>query len=97
MRHEKVEYLYDRSGGRGLDSFAQWPKPSPCLPRMGYAGGLGPDNIARAVAFADAFPEASLWFDMESRIRKGGLVDLAAVESVCSQAFDQSGAAPTEG
>ena len=97
VRHEKVEYLHDRSGGRGRDSFAQWPKPSPCLPRMGYAGGLGPDNIARAVAFADAFPEASLWFDMESRIRKGGLLDLAAVESVCSQVFDQSGAAPTEG
>ena len=89
VRHEKVEYLHDRSGGRGIDSFAHWPKPSPRLSRMGYAGGLGPDNIARAVTFASAHPDAALWFDMERRVRRDGLLDLATVERVCSQVFDQ--------
>ena len=86
--HEKVEYLFDRSEGGGVVSFADWPEPSLQLPRMGYSGGLGPDNINRAVDFAAAHPEATMWFDMESRIRSAGLLDLGAVESVCRQVFE---------
>ena len=88
-RHEKIEYLFDVSEGGGVESFANWPAPSPRLSRVGYAGGLGPDNIGRAVDFAAAYPEASLWFDMESRIRTNGVLDLDAVESVCRKVFGQ--------
>ena len=91
VRHRKVEYLFDVSGGRGIDSFARWPEPSGDLRRTGYAGGMGPHNIGRAVAFASAHMDTALWFDMEGRIRKNGLLDLAAVESVCSQVFDRQG------
>ena len=87
-RHQKVEYLFDLSEGGGVVSFADWPPPSPILSRVGYSGGLGPDNINRAVDFAAAHPKATMWFDMESRIRTNGLLDLSAVESVCKQVFD---------
>ena len=87
-RHEKIEYLFDVSEGGGVVSFAEWPEPDPNFSRMGYSGGLGPDNISRAIAFAEAYPEAAMWFDMESRIRANGLLDLGTVESVCRQVFD---------
>ena len=90
VEHDKIEYLYDVSEGGGVESFADWPEPSPRLHRMGYAGGLGPHNIGRAAAFASAHPKAALWFDMESRIRTGGLLDLVSVESVCEQVFEKS-------
>ena len=90
VEHEKVEYLYDVSEGGGVESFADWPEPSPHLRRMGYAGGLGPHNISRAVAFASVHPAAALWFDMESRIRTAGLLDLTSVERVCEQVFGKS-------
>ena len=81
--HEKVEYLFDRSGGGGRAAFEEWPTPSPHLPRMGYAGGIGPETIEKAIDFALAYPDSNLWFDMEGRIRFAGWFDLGAVETVC--------------
>lgn len=85
--HEKIEYLYDRSEGRGLEGFDHWPEPSPHLPRMGYAGGIGPHNIRQALAFAERHPGARLWFDMEHHVRNDRGFDLAAVQAVLEEAF----------
>ena len=81
--HEKVEYLFDKSEGGGRAAFEEWPAPSPHLQRMGYAGGIGPETIEKAIGFARAFPEANLWFDMKGRIRFSGWLDLDAVDMVC--------------
>ena len=81
--HEKVEYLFDLSEGGGRAAFEEWPAPSPHLPRMGYAGGIGPETIDRAIDFALAYPDSNLWFDMEGRVRYAGWLDLDAVETVC--------------
>ena len=81
--HEKVEYLFDKSEGGGRAAFEEWPAPTPHLPRMGYAGGIGPETIDRAIDFALAYPDSNLWFDMEGRIRFAGWLDLDAVETVC--------------
>ena len=81
--HEKVEYLFDRSEGGGRASFEEWPAPSPYLPRMGYAGGIGPETIETAIDFALTYPDSNLWFDMEGQIRYAGWLDLGAVEAVC--------------
>ena len=89
VEHEKVEYLFDVSEGGGIESFADWPEPNSRLRRMGYAGGLGPANITQAIAFASEYPEAALWLDMESRVRSAGLFDLAAIEMVCEQVFQE--------
>ena len=81
-----IEYLFDQSGGTGQESFDHWPAPpADQSVRVGYAGGLSPANIGRALHFAQRYlPEARLWFDMESRIRRYDHFDLEAVQRVCS-------------
>ena len=88
--HDRVEYLFDRSGGKGREAFDAWPDPPEHGVRVGYAGGIGPHNIAGALAFAQQHAKAPLWFDMEGRIRTpDGDFDLDAVASVLSSAaFD---------
>ena len=81
--HEKVEYLFDKSEGGGRVAFEEWPAPSPYLRRMGYARGIGPETIDKAIDFALAHPDSNLWFDMEGRIRYAGWLDLGAVDAVC--------------
>ena len=81
--HERIEYLFDRSAGAGQVAFNEWPAPHIGLHRMGYAGGLGPHNMHRAVEFAARYPGFRLWFDMESNVRTNGLFDLDKVEQVC--------------
>ena len=86
--HEKIEYLYDQSEGRGIDGIDAWPPPSPDLPRMGYAGGVGPATIEKAMDFVHRHSDSRLWLDMEGRIRtQDGFLDLQAVTEVCEKAF----------
>ena len=86
--HPKVEYLQDLSGGRGLSDIDSWPAPSDPTRRWGYAGGLGPSNIARALEFTDEHESYRLWLDMESCVRTlDDWMDLDAVEAVCAAVF----------
>ena len=83
-----LEYLYDKSGGRGQSSFHQWPEPSGTLERMGYAGGIGPDTIDNALKFVERYPEHRLWIDMENRVRtEDGYLDLDKVRQVCERTW----------
>lgn len=52
ISHDKVEYLFDQSEGRGIESFDTWPVPAG-PGRVGYSGGIGPDNIRRAMQFIE--------------------------------------------
>ena len=85
--HPKVEYLFDSSGGRGIESFDLWPEPSGQPFRVGYSGGLGPDNISRAVAFAEKHKDVPMWFDMESKLRTGSHFDINKVSVVCQEVW----------
>ena len=87
VQHDSIEYLFDKSGGRGQLSIGEWPAPIEELDRVGYAGGLGPKTMLGALNFADMYTKSRLWFDMEGRIRKDGWLDLEAVASVCKQTF----------
>ena len=83
-----IEYLFDLSEGAGVEGFERWPEP-PEGRRAGYAGGLGPHNILRALEFAGRYPEARIWFDMERNVRTPEyLFDLEKVREVCQAAFD---------
>lgn len=63
-----VSVLYDASGGRGATP-EQWPTPEFGI-KFGYAGGLGPENIAEQLAIITSMGgDASIWIDMESRVR----------------------------
>ena len=67
---ENHAVLFDKSGGRG-QSPEQWSAPLPGV-TCGYAGGLGPENLAfeldRIHVAANGSP---FWIDMEGKLRTG--------------------------
>ena len=64
--------LFDASGGRGIMPGA-WPEARDTWGlKIGYAGGLGPDNIAQQLPLIDAAScEKTFWIDMENKLRNG--------------------------
>jgi hypothetical protein len=87
----RVDWLYDRSGGRG-EAPAAWPVPEPGAAIVGYAGGLGPDTIAQALdTISEQHPVGRpFWIDMETHIRTDGRLDLDKCEAVCRTVFAHS-------
>ena len=83
--------LFDSSGGRGVAPQSAWPAAWPDV-RCGYAGGLGPENVAaQLAAIAQVAPPES-WLDMEGRIRTpNDRLDLNACRTVLEavQSFRQ--------
>jgi hypothetical protein len=83
--------LYDVSGGAGI-SPVTWPEANyltgpDTYAYHGYAGGLGPHNIAEELVRIDkASKGAPIWIDMESKVRSvvngQDLFDLAKVRQV---------------
>jgi len=64
-----VSMLVDDSKGTGVLSATPWPKP-PEEYSIGYAGGIGPDNIHKILAdVVQAGSGKSIWIDMESSLR----------------------------
>jgi phosphoribosylanthranilate isomerase len=78
----KAEALFDTSGGAGRRP-AQWPGPAEQFP-CGYAGGLGPENVAGQVAKITAVCQKPFWIDMERRVRTAddSRLDMAKVRAV---------------
>jgi hypothetical protein len=59
--------LVDASGGRGL-SPSEWKRPETSRP-VGFAGGLGPDNLAAELPRIATVARDPWWVDMEGRLR----------------------------
>lgn len=60
--------LFDLSGGAGIMP-EKWPTPISQL-YHGYAGGLGPQNLAKQIPLIAAAAEGrDFWIDMETRVR----------------------------
>lgn len=85
----RVEVLYDPSGGTGLRT-ASWPV-APSNVRLGYAGGIGPDNVGEVLAATQIATilaaqrdgaDRTTWIDMESRVRTDDRLDLKKVRYV---------------
>lgn len=66
--HANYVVLFDSSGGNGVER-SNWPAPLNGI-HCGYAGGLGPDNLARQLprihVAAVGHPH---WIDMEGKLR----------------------------
>lgn len=78
--------LFDVSHGAGVLA-KEWPQPFDDHIYHGYAGGLGPDNLAEQIPLiAAAAGDARIWIDMETRVRSNGdrQFDLALVEQCLS-------------
>ena len=81
----RITHLHDKSGGRGINTIASWPSPrngSHC----GFAGGITPDNVLKAVDFIHAHPMSHHWLDMESGVRTDDWFDLEKVMAVINEA-----------
>lgn len=60
--------LFDKSHGQGV-SPDQWPENNWLLPVIGYAGGLGPDNLAAEIPrIQTAANNVPFWIDMETKL-----------------------------
>ena len=71
--------LYDKSHGNG-ERPALWPPSLYPLHWIGYAGGLGPDNLDKELPrILEAAGETPVWIDMESRVRTNERFDLTKV------------------
>jgi hypothetical protein len=81
-----VHWLFDRSGGNGL-SPDKWPHTKDARRLVGYAGGIGPDNVSDVVQTIGAI-EHSYWLDMETGVRdECDRMDMDACGRVCAQVF----------
>lgn len=76
-----VSVLLDASGGQGIDT------PIKVLPnagnqfKVGYAGGINPDNVADKLAYLLQHDEVGdFWIDMESGVRTDDWFD---IDKVC--------------
>lgn len=68
---ENISALFDLSHGAGVLPRA-WPGLIPGV-RMGYAGGLSPENVAAECGkIALSVGEASIWIDAETHLRSDG-------------------------
>ena len=80
-----LEYLDDGSGGRGISQVDGWSTAWKDV-RCGYAGGIGPGNVGKAMRRAAAAGGADAWIDMESHIRTAERLDTRKVSDVIQEA-----------
>lgn len=73
--------LMDSSGGRG-DLPQIWTRPDTDK-QVGFAGGLGPDTIRRAMPEIAALARPGDWIDMETGVRTDDWFDVEKVREVC--------------
>ena len=75
-----ISALLDSSGGRGIDTpLKVWPSNG----KIGYAGGINPDNVEEKLRFLMShITMGEFWIDMESGVRTDDWFDLDKVEQV---------------
>jgi hypothetical protein len=82
---DRCGFLFDASGGNGVFPDAVPPRPGFLV---GYAGGMGPDTVARYLGMIEAAGgDGAFWIDMEGKLRRGGWFDLDAVERVLDAVY----------
>ena len=76
----KWSVLLDASGGRGIDTPIEILK---CDGKVGYAGGINPDNVADKLTYLfENIHEGEFWIDMESGVRTNDWLDIDKVRRV---------------
>lgn len=88
----QIHLLQDRSGGRGIAE-TTWTVPDQiCLKAkrtVGYAGGLGPDNVAAAMPeILKASSGSQFWIDCESSLRTDDWFDAAKADAMIEAVRD---------
>lgn len=86
----QVDWLYDLSGGAGREPQSWDAAASQVSGFVGYAGGIGPNNVLRILSQIEkTHPEGKpFWIDMEGRIRDvNDWLDLDACEAVLAAVY----------
>lgn len=88
-----VSGLFDGSGGQGRLPSLNWPSSRFFPFPMGYAGGLGPDNVAEQlhqIMYNSRESKFDTWIDMEKRVRTedDSQLDISQVRRVLAQIAD---------
>jgi hypothetical protein len=88
--HGVAGVLVDASGGRGITP-GSWPAAEPSRFVVGWAGGLGPDNLrAELPAIQGAAGDGrSFWVDMETKLRTGPNGEAFSIEA-CREAVAEA-------
>jgi hypothetical protein len=76
------DMLFDASRGQGIAP-AAWPEHPGYY--VGYAGGIGPDNVAAVINEIGA--NHAYWIDMESGVRTDDRFDIEKCRAVCEAVF----------
>lgn len=71
--------LLDGSGGRGIDTPIEILKGNY---KVGYAGGMNPDNVGEKLSYLMENVDGDFWIDMESGVRTDDWFDLNKVRKV---------------
>lgn len=79
-RRFRVAGLFDASHGSGQKP-GEWPKSRVDM-QCGWAGGLGPDNVAAEIPRIAEQAYGPFWIDMETKLFTGNQFDLAKCRSV---------------
>jgi hypothetical protein len=77
-----IDWLFDVSGGAGAVP-EKWP-PYPGR-FVGYAGGIGPDNVLQVIDEIAA--SGPYWIDMETKVRTNEWFDLGLCRRVCEAVY----------
>ena len=79
-RYAKFSMLLDASGGQGIDTAVEiYPYDG----KIGYAGGINPENVADKLTYLLKHVETGeFWIDMESGVRTDDWFDLDKVRRV---------------
>lgn len=83
IRRFRCSGLFDLSHGAGVLP-DQWPHARAEF-SCGWAGGLGPENVASQIVAIRDRAYGPFWIDMETRIRTDGRFDLAKCYDVLDQ------------
>lgn len=86
---EPAHYLFDRSGGCGLDHEGEtYPVANDNL--VGYAGGISPNNVQTVIEkINETSQPKKYWIDMESGVRTNGLFDVKKIRAVLEAVYGQ--------
>ena len=77
---DHVTVLFDASGGQGIDTPIE---VMPVIHKVGYAGGISPENVAEKLTYLLQNPDVGdFWIDMESGVRTDDWFDVDKVRKV---------------
>lgn len=79
-----LTWLHDESGGTGKVATVRPLQTTDAL--VGYAGGIGPENVMEIIGQIDA---SHYYLDMESRVRTRDWLDLDKCQAVCEQIWPE--------